>query len=95
MKQLRYGAVRWGRIVTLVLMDILIINLAVLLSLVVRFEFDIPSLKESGFLAEYWKNIALWYTLSTLAIFTFCRFPTKKICATITPTVFLRSPWKT
>ena len=73
MKRLQCGMVRWSRILTLLLMDIFIINLAVLASFGVRFEFRMAELSDSGFVQMYFKDIALWYTLTAIAIFAVFR----------------------
>ena len=69
MKKLQYGVVRWSRMLTLLLLDIFIINFAVLASLFVRYEFRMNELVASGFAQVYFQDVALWYTLAAIAIF--------------------------
>ena len=73
MKKLQYGMVRWTRILTLLLLDIFIINLSVLTSLCVRYEFQMQELSDSGFVHTYFTDIALWYTLAAIVIFAVFR----------------------
>lgn len=68
MQKLKYDAVRWSRILALVLLDILSINAAVLLSLVVRYEFSLMDLAESQFVQQYFR-IAPAYTAAALVLF--------------------------
>ena len=68
MPKIVYDSVRRGRILTLVLLDILSVNAAVLLSLVTRYEFSLIALEESGFVQGYFR-IAPIYTLVALALF--------------------------
>ena len=68
MQKLKYDAVRWSRILALVLLDILSINAAVLLSLVVRYEFSLMDLAESQFVQQYFR-IAPVYTAAALVLF--------------------------
>lgn len=72
MKTIRYDAVRWGRIATLVLLDILIVNAAVLASLITRYEFSFTNLVESTFVEQYF-SIAVLYTFCALVIFMLFR----------------------
>ena len=69
MKKLQYGMVRWSRILTLLLLDIFMINFAVLASLFLRYEFQVDELVVSGFIQTYFRDVALWYTLAALVIF--------------------------
>ena len=69
MKKLQYGMVRWSRILTLLLLDIFMINFAVLTSLFLRYEFQVDELVVSGFIQTYFRDVALWYTLAALVIF--------------------------
>ena len=72
MKKIRYDAVRWSRILTLLFLDILVVNGAVLASLLTRFEFSISTLAESGFVQQYFR-IAPFYTAAVLIIFALFR----------------------
>lgn len=72
MKKLKYDAVRWSRISLLVLVDILLINGAILSSLLTRFEFSIAALAESGFVEAYF-SLAIPYTATALIIFALFR----------------------
>ena len=69
MKKLQYSMVRWSRMLTLLLLDIFIINFAVLASLFVRYEFRMSDLVASEFVQVYFRDVALWYTLAAIVIF--------------------------
>ena len=68
MRKLKYNAVRWSRILALVLVDTLILNAAALLSLLTRFELSVSTLTDSGY-AEMYLQIAWVYTPVALIIF--------------------------
>lgn len=72
MKKIKYDAVRWSRISALVLVDILLINGAILSSLLTRFEFSIAALAESGFVEAYF-SIAIPYTAASVILFALFR----------------------
>lgn len=57
-----YDKVRWLRILSLVVVDAVFANAAVLISLFIRFEFSVPNLVEAGF-AQNYLSIAPVYTL--------------------------------
>lgn len=67
-----YDKVRRSRVMTLLVLDILLVNGAVLGSLLTRFEFDISTMAESGF-AEQYLRIAPYYTVAALVIFGLLR----------------------
>ena len=56
------------RIFTLVLMDLLAINISALAALLVRFEFDISALAESGFVQVYLETAPV-YSLGSIGLF--------------------------
>ena len=72
MKQLIRDKVRSLRILSLLVVDIVLINVSVLLSLFLRFEFSLKSLEESAFV-EHYLSIAVLYTLISVIIFSICR----------------------
>lgn len=72
MKQLIIDKVRSLRILSLLVVDIVLINFSVLASLLLRFEFSIAKLEESAFVETY-LTIAFPYTIVTLIIFAFWR----------------------
>ena len=64
--------VRALRVLSLVIIDALLVNVSVIFSLLLRFEFDLNLLIASGFVQSYlW--IALVYTLVSLLVFTLFR----------------------
>ena len=67
-----YDKVRWLRILSLVVVDAVFANAAVLISLFIRFEFSVPNLVEAGF-AQNYLSIAPVYTLVTVGIFALFR----------------------
>lgn len=67
-----YDKVRRSRVMTLLVLDILLVNGAALGSLLTRFEFDISAVAESGF-AEQYLRIAPYYTVAALVIFGLLR----------------------
>ena len=73
MKRLQYGAVRWGRILTLLILDLFIINFSILAALLTRFEFSVVTLKERNFWGMYCREVAPWYTAAAVVIFALCR----------------------
>ena len=56
------------RIFTLILMDLLAINISALAALLVRFEFDISALAESGFVQVYLETAPV-YSLGSIGLF--------------------------
>ncbi len=72
MKKLILGRVRSLRILSLLTVDIVLINVSVLLALFLRFELSFSKLEESAFVDAYLK-IAIPYTLIALVIFAFWR----------------------
>lgn len=60
------------RVLTLVLLDVLAVNCAVLCSLLLRFEFSIDELEASGFVQEYLRAAPL-YSASAIGLFALCR----------------------
>ena len=68
MAQRSFDKVKSLRIATLILIDILLINLSVLSCLLLRFEFSFSSLSDSTFVDQY-LIISIPYTLVTLVIF--------------------------
>ena len=64
--------VRGLRVLSLVVVDAVFINTAVLLSLIIRFEFSMQSLVESGF-AENYFVMAPVYTIAAIGVFTLLR----------------------
>lgn len=64
--------VRGLRVLSLVVVDAVFINTAVLLSLIIRFEFSMQSLVESGF-AENYFVMAPIYTIAAIGVFTLLR----------------------
>ena len=72
MKKLQFDAVRWSRILALLLVDLLVVNASVLASLLTRFEFSVATLAESGYVEMYFR-IALPYTLLAVLSFTLLR----------------------
>ena len=70
MKKLTEGVdrVKQKRILTLVLMDMLLVNAAIFASYLLRFEFQISQIMESGYLEGY-LTIAPIYTLLAVAVF--------------------------
>ena len=67
-----YDKVRSLRILSLVVVDAVFANAAVLLSLFIRFEFSLQNLVDAGF-AENYLTIAPVYTLVTVGIFALLR----------------------
>lgn len=67
-----YDKVRSLRILSLVVVDAVFANAAVLLSLFIRFEFSVQNLVDAGF-AENYLTIAPVYTLVTVGIFALLR----------------------
>ena len=72
MKKFNYDPVRWGRISLLFLLDILVVNGAVLASLLTRFELRVNTLARSGYVEMYFR-MAVVYTVVTLVIFSLFR----------------------
>ena len=72
MKKIQYDAVRWSRILALLLVDVLVLNAAALASLLTRFEFSVATLAASGYVEQYLK-VALFYTPAALIIFACAR----------------------
>ena len=72
MKQFSFDKVRLGRILSLLFLDALILNASALFALLIRFEFSIEKLDQSGFV-EGFLRIAPLYTLVSLALFTLLR----------------------
>ena len=68
MKSFVFDKIRAIRVGTLVLMDIILINVSVLLSLLLRHEFSIALLEESMFVEGYLR-VAIPYTIVSLAAF--------------------------
>ena len=68
MKSFVFDKTRAIRVGTLVLMDIILINVSVLLSLLLRHEFSIALLEESMFVEGYLR-VAIPYTIVSLAAF--------------------------
>ena len=68
MAQRPFDKVKSLRIATLILIDILLINLSVLSCLLLRFEFSFSALSDSTFVDQY-LIISIPYTLVTLVIF--------------------------
>lgn len=66
--KLIYDKVRSLRVLSLLIVDIVLINVSVLFSLWLRYEFSFTNLEESGFINNYLK-IAIPYTAVTLVIF--------------------------
>lgn len=64
--------VRSFRVISLITIDAIIINFSVLFSLLIRFEFSLDNLIESGFTGSYRKT-ALIYTVITVLIFSVFR----------------------
>ena len=64
--------VKTNRVLTLILLDILVVNAAVFSAYLVRFELHISEIVDSGFLEGYLR-VALIYTLAALLIFWACR----------------------
>ncbi len=64
--------VRALRVLSLVVIDAVLINLSVLLSLLLRFEFELSVLSDSNFVQNY-LSIALVYTLVSLILFSLFR----------------------
>ena len=60
--------VRFMRVLSLMVIDALLINLSIFISLFLRFEFSLSSLAESGFIQNY-LNICIVYTLTSLILF--------------------------
>ena len=65
-------AILLPRVISLVLLDILIINISAFLALFIRFEFDPVAMNADGFLDALWKWAGI-HTLLTLAIFMLCQ----------------------
>ena len=65
-------AVRHGRVVTLVLLDILAVNAVVLAALLLRFELNISALEQSGYVQAYLRSAPV-YTAAAIAIFALFR----------------------
>ena len=72
MEKLRQIHTRYSRVMTLVLLDIIMVNIVVLGAMWVRLEFSFRLLEESGFVEGYLK-VAPVYTVVCLVIFTFFR----------------------
>ena len=74
MKQLwrKLDWVRFSRVLALVVLDVVIIHAAALGALLIRFEFSIEALMESGFVDAY-LQIAPYYTAVSVAIFAALR----------------------
>ena len=72
MKQFSFDKVRLGRILSLLFLDALLLNASALFALLIRFEFSIEKLDQSGFV-EGFLRIAPLYTLVSLALFTLLR----------------------
>ena len=72
MKKLILDKVRSLRVLSLLVIDIVLINISILFSLFLRFEFSITRLEESAFVEQY-MGIAIPYTIVTLLIFAFWR----------------------
>lgn len=72
MKKIFTNSALLTRILALLVQDILTINLSVLFSLFIRFEFSISDLAESGFIQQYFR-VALVYTLITIILFAVFR----------------------
>ena len=68
MKSLKLDKVRFFRISTLLLVDIILINVSVLFSLLLRHEFSLAMLKDSLHVEGY-LQVALPFTLVTLLVF--------------------------
>ena len=64
----RFNLPKFIRVLLLICCDIVLINLAQFLALLIRFEFSMRLLRASGFL-EVIMNAAPWYTLMTVGIF--------------------------
>ena len=64
--------VRAFRVLSLVVIDAVLVNVSVLLSLLLRFEFDINLLSSSGFVQSYF-GIAILYTMISLFLFSIFR----------------------
>ena len=69
---MKYDKTRLMRVLSLVVFDAVLINLVPLVSLLIRFEFSISSLAESGFVENYF-SIVLAHTVVTLVIFAALR----------------------
>lgn len=72
MKQLVIDKTRLLRILSLMVVDVVLINASVLFSLFLRFEFSIENLEASGFVGNY-LSIAVFYTVLTLGAFVLMR----------------------
>jgi FlaA1/EpsC-like NDP-sugar epimerase len=64
--------VRTLRVLSLVVIDAILINLSVVLSLLLRFEFELNPLSVSGFVQNYF-SIAIVYTVVSLLLFSLFR----------------------
>ena len=64
--------VRHGRVVTLVLLDILAVNAVVLAALLLRFELNISALEQSGYVQAYLRSAPV-YTAAAIALFALFR----------------------
>ena len=60
--------VRFMRVISLMVIDAVLINVSIFLSLLLRFEFSSSSLAETGFIHNY-LNIFVLYTVSSLVLF--------------------------
>ena len=60
------------RVISLVLLDVLVINISAFLALFIRFEFDLDAMNADGFLDSLWRWTWI-HTLLTLGIFMLCR----------------------
>ncbi|MBQ7344803.1 MAG: polysaccharide biosynthesis protein [Oscillospiraceae bacterium] len=60
------------RVISLVLLDVLVINISAFLALFIRFEFDLKAMNADGFLDSLWQWSWI-HTLLTLAIFMLCQ----------------------
>ncbi len=68
----RIDHIRRARVATLLLLDVLLVNAAVLGALLTRFEFDLSAVAESGFVEQYF-HIAPYYTMVALLLFGLLR----------------------
>lgn len=74
----RIDRVRRARVAALLLLDVLLVNAAVLGALLTRFEFDLSAVAESGFVEQYFR-IAPYYTIVALLLFGMLRLYRKPV----------------
>lgn len=70
----RLGEINWtrvGRVVLLIIVDIVIVNFSALMALLLRFELSVELLRQSGFLSSI---TATWFVNTLIAIVTFAVF---------------------